>query len=96
MPQTIKGLTVVLINEEDKSYVHNVGDWKFKSGEDNSIEIDLSGATFENKYMVVDEETLFSAMENIKKAKGTDEEYTIQRFYCYHRKSVKQVVLFPG
>ena len=78
LPQTIKGLTVVLINEKDKSYVYNAGDVKFESGKDNSIAIDLNGAEFQNKYMVVDEETLFSAMENIKDAKGTDEEYTIQ------------------
>lgn len=72
LPQTIKGLTVVLINDQDKTLVYEVGDYTFESGKDNSIAIDLKNASFENRYMVVDEETLFSALENIKNSGATD------------------------
>ena len=77
LPQTVKDLTVVLINDEDKTYVYEAGTVKFESGKDNTINIDLSGANFESKYMVVDEETLFSALENIK-SNGSEEKNTIQ------------------
>ena len=76
LPQTVKDLTVVLINDEDKTFVHNAGTVKFESGKDRAIEIDLKDANFESKYMVVDEETLFSALENIKS--NGSEENTIQ------------------
>ena len=76
LPQTVKDLTVVLINDQDKTYVYEAGTVKFESGKDNTIKIDLSGANFESKYMVVDEETLFSALENIKL--NGSEENTIQ------------------
>lgn len=72
LPQEVNDLTVVLINDEDKTYTYQVGAANFESGKDNSIAIDLKDATFENKYMVVDEETLFSALENIKDNGSTD------------------------
>lgn len=78
LPQTVNNLTVVLINDEDKTYAYQAGAVKFESGKDNSIAIDLKGANFESKYMVVDEETLFSALENIKSHGSTTETNTIQ------------------
>jgi len=78
LPQTIKGLTVVLINDKDQSCTVEVGDYKFESGKNNSIYIDLKDLKFENKYMVVDEATLFSALESIKDATDDNAHYTIQ------------------
>lgn len=72
LPQEVKDLTVVLINDQDKTYAYQAGAVDFESGKDNSITIDLKDAVFEDKYMVVDEETLFSALENIKTNGSTD------------------------
>lgn len=79
LPQTIENMTVVLIDDQDKTYVKEVETpMTFKSGANASIEIDLKDAKFENKYMVVDEATLFSAIKNIQKSGDKLAENTIQ------------------
>lgn len=73
LPQTIENMTVVLVDDQDKTFVYNVPTPKtFTSGDNCTVSIDLSIARFENRYMVVDEETLFSAMANIKNSGGNN------------------------
>lgn len=66
LPQTIQNLKVILVADNDQTYEYSAGAKEFKSSADCSVSIDLKNATFTNKYMVVDEETLFSALANIK------------------------------
>lgn len=67
LPQSIKGLNVILIDDEDKSYsmpIEELG--KITSNGVQNISINLNECEFQNEYLAVDELSFISAMAKIK------------------------------
>lgn len=71
-PQTISDLQIILVNEKDQTFEVNVSDANKKLERNKAyIEtVNLDGADWKDKYMVVDEASLWSAWEKID-ASGT-------------------------
>lgn len=67
LPQTINGLQVIFIDEDDMSCTlpFSANEIKSNSGA-NILDFNLATCTFKNEYLAVDEESFLSAMNKIK------------------------------
>lgn len=75
LPQDIKGLHVILIDDQDKSCTISMTEkGKISSNGVQQVEINLNECTFINEYLAVDERSFISAMAKIKESgsKSTD------------------------
>lgn len=75
LPQDIKGLHVILIDDQDKSCTISMTEkGKISSNGVQEVEINLNECTFINEYLAVDERSFISAMAKIKESgsKSTD------------------------
>lgn len=72
LPQDIKGLRVILIDDQDKSCAISMTEkGKISSNETQEIEINLNDCKFVNEYLAVDERSFISAMAKIKTSGST-------------------------
>lgn len=72
LPQDIKDLQVILIDDQDKSCsIDMTGKGKISSNETQEIEINLNDCKFVNEYLAVDERSFISAMAKIKTSGST-------------------------
>lgn len=77
LPQDIKGLHVILIDDQDKSCTISMTEkGKISSNGVQQVEINLNECTFINEYLAVDERSFISAMAKIKESgsKSTDKD----------------------
>lgn len=69
LPQDIKGLHVILIDDQDKSCTISMTEkGKISSNGVQQVEINLNECTFINEYLAVDERSFISAMAKIKES----------------------------
>lgn len=69
LPQNIKGLNVILIDDQDKSCTISMTEkGKISSNGVQQVEINLNECTFINEYLAVDERSFISAMAKIKES----------------------------
>lgn len=69
LPQDIKGLHVILIDDQDKSCTISMTEkGKISSNGVQEVEINLNECTFINEYLAVDERSFISAMAKIKES----------------------------
>lgn len=69
LPQNIKGLNVILIDDQDKSCTISMTEkGKISSNGIQQVEINLNECTFINEYLAVDERSFISAMAKIKES----------------------------
>lgn len=72
LPQDIKGLHVILIDDQDKSCTISMTEkGKISSNGVQQVEINLNECTFINEYLAVDERSFISAMAKIKESGST-------------------------
>lgn len=97
LPQTVSDLKIILVNDKDQTY-----EMKFEKPVFNSqaygsqvIELDNSASKFTNTYMVVDEETLASAMDKIFRAVDAEAQYTIKMLKSIKLEKTDEASLYP-